>query len=165
MSVIFIARHGRILAGVLRKTECKTVTKVTDSTESSLDVRTHTCNNPTETFHYTNFYAGRPLQLREILNPPPPSPPPPRGFPQELQQSGRETIIFDRVLSCINISEPFNKKRLLSYIISFLNCRGIKIMKQIRELRSLLAGLIAQCSLSPKRAPSFTVRVMMYCVP
>ena len=41
----------------------------------------------------------------------------------------------------------------------------IKIMKQIRELRSLLAGLIAQCSLSPKRAPSFTVRVMMYCVP
>lgn len=74
MSLIFIAKHGRILAGVfLRKTECKTVTKVTDSTESSLDVPTHTCNNPTETFHYTNFYAGRPPQLREIFNPPPPS--------------------------------------------------------------------------------------------
>lgn len=74
MSVMFIAKHGRILAGVfLRKTECKTVTnlKVTDSTESSLDVPTHTCNNPTETFHYTNFYAGCPPQLREIFNPPP----------------------------------------------------------------------------------------------
>lgn len=82
MSVIFIAKHGRILAGVLRKTECKTVTKVTDSTESSLDVPTHTCNNPTETFHYTNFYAGRPPQLREIFNPPPPQFHITRGNPQ-----------------------------------------------------------------------------------